>query len=66
MHIFGSNSTEITQTLGKNSLNLVTAYDSYYATNTCAAWQHKISVKLAVTAVRVLVIGRETTNQIVR
>jgi hypothetical protein len=39
-------------------------YDFYCATNACTAWQHKISVKLAVTAV--LVTGRETTNQIVR
>lgn len=51
-------------TLGKNPLNLVTAYDSYYATNTYTPWQHKISVKLAVTAV--VVTGTETTNQIVR
>jgi len=64
MHIFGSNFSEITQTLAKNSLNLVTAYDSYSATNTCTAWQHKISVKLAVTAV--LVTGTEKTNEIVR
>jgi hypothetical protein len=64
MHIFGSNSSEITQMLGKNSLKLVTAYDSYYATHTCTALQHKISMKLAVAAV--LVTGRETTNQIVR
>jgi hypothetical protein len=49
---------------GKEIPKLVTAYDSYYATNTCTAWQHKISVKLAVTTV--LVTDRETTNQIIR